>query len=127
MREIKELLNTPFETTDETKEPYIFSYATSDEGILLYNPADKSFNTLIKKDNLPNGAIIAGCGIYVDGRNRIYVGDTHGVTCQNGDKEVYDVKKNMLYFSSLLINNQLVTPQSEERILSESFPFTQKT
>lgn len=99
---------------------------TSDEGILLFNPSDRCFNTLIKKDNLPNGEIIAGCGIYVDDHDRIYVGDTHGVTCLGGSKDVYDDKKNMLYFSSLLINNQTIVPSSKGKILSEAFPFTKK-
>lgn len=99
---------------------------TSDHGILLYNPADKSFNTLIKKDNLPGGAIINGCGIYVSDNNYIYVGDTQGVTCFNSESYLHTTKKNLLYFSSLLVNNQLITPSSQDGILTESFPYTKE-
>lgn len=53
---------------------------TGDRGIILFDPKEQSFTSLGQKEVYLKAPIIRDCGIYVSSDNKIYIGDTKGVT-----------------------------------------------
>lgn len=100
---------------------------TGDRGITLFDPAGQSFIRLGQKEINLRAPIIRDCGIYVSPTNKIYIGDTKGVTLLNEEEfQTSQVEISSLYFSTLHVNNQLIQPLSESEILTEALPFTKE-
>lgn len=100
---------------------------TGDKGITLFNPADKTFIRLGQKEVYRKAPIIRDCGIYVSPSDKIYIGDTKGVSLLSEEEfHTSQVEISSLYFSSLRINNRLIHPTSDDGILAESLPFTKE-
>lgn len=100
---------------------------TGDEGITLFDPVKQTFARLGQREVYLKAPIIRDCGIYVSPLNKIYVGDTKGVT-QLSEDEFHTLQTEIgsLYFSSLRVNNKLIKPLSNGKILTEALPFTKK-
>lgn len=97
---------------------------TSDQGIMLYDETTGLFTNLELKDR--RFRFINGCGLYVSD-NEIYAGTTQGITClQEADFYKEDIQETSLYFSSILINNKLLSVNDETGILQRSLPFTNR-
>lgn len=100
---------------------------TGDQGITLFNPEEQTFVTFKQYEYFPDANIIRECGVYVSSDNSIYVGDTKGVTFLHEADFHSDLqKKASVYFSSLYVNNRLITPLTSDGILSQSLPFTKE-
>ena len=100
---------------------------TGDKGITLFNPVEQTFVRLGQKEVYLKAPIIRDCGIYVSPSNKIYVGDTKGVTLLSEDEfHTSQVEINSLYFSSLRVNNKLIHPSPDGEILTEALPFTKE-
>ena len=100
---------------------------TGDKGITLFNPVEQTFVRLGRKEVYLKAPIIRDCGIYVSPSNKIYVGDTKGVTLLSEDEfHTSQVEINSLYFSSLRVNNKLIHPSPDGEILTEALPFTKE-
>lgn len=100
---------------------------TGDKGIALFDPQAQTFTLLGQKEVYLKAPIIRDCGIYVSSSNKIYIGDTKGVTLLH-EEEFYNSQAeiNSLYFSTLLVNNKLIQPSPSGRILTEALPFTSR-
>lgn len=100
---------------------------TGDRGITLFDPAEQTFIRLGQKEIYLRAPIIRDCGIYVSGDNKIYIGDTKGVTLLTEDEfQTSQVEISSLYFSTLYIDNKQVQPSPEGKILTEALPFTKE-
>ena len=99
---------------------------TSDKGIILFDPLSNTFIRLDQKGNELQAPIIKDCGIYVSSDNKIFVGDTKGITCLT--EEQFQTSQNneiQLYFSYLYLNNRLIHPSSDRQgILTQALSFT---
>lgn len=120
-------------TTDNSTIPTNYCYKiaatkkgdfilTTDQGILSFNPSTQNFLTLDRSEKPYSASIIARCGLFIGNDNRIYAGDTKGITCLN-EKSSTSHNKNSLFFSSIQANGQWITPANDEKALSESLPF----
>lgn len=100
---------------------------TGDKGITLFDPAEQSFIRLGQKEIFLRAPIIRDCGIYISPTNKIYIGDTKGVTLLNEEEfQTSQVEISSLYFSALHVNNKLIQPSTEEGILTEALPFMKR-
>ena len=102
---------------------------TSDQGVTSFNPDKQSFTTINLMSNFPSANIINGCGIFAAADNRIYVGDTKGVSTFTEDEFTHINTNNDIsnfYFSQLWINNQSINAGDETHILKEALPYTKK-
>lgn len=100
---------------------------TGDQGITLFDPVSQTFIRLGQKEIFLRAPIIRDCGIYISSTNNIYIGDTKGVTLLREEEfQTSQVEISSLYFSALHVNNILIQPHDEERILTEALPFTKQ-
>lgn len=100
---------------------------TGDRGIILFDPIEESFTGLGQKEVYLRAPIIRDCGIYVSPDNRIYIGDTKGVTLLKEEEiRAPQIEESSLYFSTLYVNNRLIEPSPENKILTVTLPFTRK-
>ena len=100
---------------------------TSDKGIILFDPLSNSFIRLDQKGNELQTPIIKDCGIYISSTNKIYVGDTKGITSLTEEQfQTPQDSESQLYYSNLYVNNQLVLPSADEGILKYALPFTKE-
>ena len=96
---------------------------TCSKGIILFNPALKTF-ALINRFEKRN-PILRNSGLLISPQNYIYIGGTKGITKLNLDEVGKQVnKKSALYFSDLHINNKLIQPNQEDNILTTRMPYT---
>lgn len=96
---------------------------TTDQGILNFNPSTHEFLTLERNEKPRNASIIARCGLFIGADGKIYAGDTKGIICLNEKAPTFH-KDNALFFSSLQINNQWITPVIDAKVMSEALPFS---
>ncbi len=96
--------------------------ALGDAGISLLSFDKKQIKTLELDTYSSGSSIIDGCGLYTDG-SLVYIGDTKGVTFFSLKEFEYS-RSFSPYFSELWVNNILVSPGDESRILSQALPFT---
>lgn len=98
---------------------------TSDKGIMLYNPSDKKIVSI--DHNYLKAPIINGCGVLVDNNNDIFIGDTKGITYFR-ESDFYSSQEipGEIYFSDIYINNEIVHPSHNGRILNKALAFTDK-
>ena len=100
---------------------------TGDRGIILFDPKEQSFTSLGQKEVYLKAPIIRDCGIYVSSDNKIYIGDTKGVTLLAEEEfHASQVEISSLYFSTLHVNNRLIKPSPENKILTAALPFTKR-
>lgn len=102
---------------------------TTDMGVTCYSPGESRFTTIDLTENFPSTYIINGCGLFVSVDNRVFVGDTKGVTVfaeSEFRKTNTDYDLPPLYFSELWINNQAIAPQDESGILTYALPYTRQ-
>lgn len=100
---------------------------TGDRGIILFDPAEGTFTGLGQKDVYLKAPIIRDCGIYISADNKIYVGDTKGVTLLSEEEfHASQAEISSLYFSTLHVNNRLIQPTPGGKILAEALPFVDK-
>lgn len=100
---------------------------TGDRGIILFDPQTQAFIGLGQKEVYIKAPIIRDCGIYVSPANKIYIGDTKGVTLLSEEEfHASQVEISSLYFSALHVNNRLIRPTSQGKILTEALPFMEK-
>ena len=101
---------------------------TNDRGISIFSP----FNGMVRSIELRSekgmiSAVSEGGGICVASDDRIYIGGVDGMISFNERElyEVYNADANF-YFSTLQVNNELVCPGDNHKILETALPFTQK-
>lgn len=100
---------------------------TGDRGIMLYDPTEQTFIRLGQKEISLRAPIIRDCGIYISPDNKIYIGDTKGVTLLNEEEfQTSQVEISSLYFSTLHINNKLIQPCPDGGTLTEALPFAKE-
>lgn len=102
---------------------------THSKGVSCFAPDTKTFITLDFMHKFPSAHIINGCGIYAASDGQIYMGDTEGVTSFHENeflKSQTDTPYTHFYFSELWINNHLVSPNDETKVLSEVLPYTRQ-
>ena len=100
---------------------------TGDQGITLFNSLEQTFIRLVQKEIYLKAPVIRDCGIYVSSANRIYIGDTKGVTLLSEEEfQTSQVEINSLYFSTLYIDNELILPSPKEKVLTAALPFVKE-
>ena len=100
---------------------------TGDKGITLFDPSGPAFIRLGQREVYLKAPIIRDCSIYVSSSDKIYIGDTKGVTLLNEDEfHTTPVEISSLYFSALFINNKPIRPSVAGGILTSALPFTDK-
>lgn len=98
---------------------------TGDRGITMFDTDKKTFAS-IKQDYL-KAPIILGCGICISKENVIYVGDTKGITRVEESDFLSPLQhKQPIYFSNIYVNNTIVHPSKEGKILKKSLAFTDR-
>ena len=100
---------------------------TTDKGITYYSPKNGLFTTIDLMENFPSAYIMDGCGIFASWQNKIFVGDTKGVTAFYEDEfhkvnTFHDTPDP--YFTKLWINNQVIVPGDESGVLAQALPYT---
>lgn len=87
---------------------------------------DKKTFASIKQDYL-KAPIIYGCGICISKENIIYVGDTKGITRVEESDFLSPLQhKQPIYFSNINVNNAIIHPSEEGKILKKSLAFTDR-
>lgn len=96
-----------------------------DRGITMFDTDKKTFAS-IKQDYL-KAPIIYGCGICISKENIIYVGDTKGITRVEESDFLSPLQhKQPIYFSNINVNNAIIHPSEEGKILKKSLAFTDR-
>lgn len=102
---------------------------TSDKGVTCYSPVEHIFITLDLENSFSSAHIINGCGIFVSDKDKVFVGDTKGVTAFSEYEfykaETYHDTPNLL-LSKLWINNREITPGDESGVLACALPYTDR-
>lgn len=98
---------------------------TTDQGIVSFNPSTHDFLLLERNENAHNASITARCGLFIGKDGKIYAGDTKGIICL-AERTSHDNRSNPLFFSALQVNNQWMTPTTDDHTLSEALPFASK-
>lgn len=96
----------------------------SDAGLSLLSTTDGRIKTMALDSYATGASVIDDSGLFFDGE-RVYVGDTKGVTFFTLD-EFEQQRLFTPYFSSLLVNNLLIEPGDPTQILTQALPFTQE-
>lgn len=97
---------------------------TSDEGVSIYSPFNRSTHSIELGLNGGISAVSAECGIYVAEDDLIYIGGIDGLISFR-EKDLYKESKSTpeMYFSHLYINNAQVAPNDESGVLTAALPF----
>lgn len=97
---------------------------TSDEGVSIYSPFNRSTHSIELGLNGGISAVSAECGIYVAEDDLIYIGGVDGMISFR-EKDLYKESKSApeMYFSSLYISNSKVAPGDESGVLIAALPF----
>lgn len=121
--------------TDKLLSDYCYTIAetpsnrllvTTDKGIMLFSPSDKSLNVIRLRMGIPLASIVADCGTYVCRDREIFVGGTNGLASFREEEiDAYTASYTM-YFEELFVDNKQVYPGDETGILDVSLPFTNR-
>lgn len=100
---------------------------TSDKGITLFDTKKETSCHILLGKNFPLKELIANCGLYVSpSTGEIYIGGMYGMV-SFFEKDMWIRNDNYaMYFSSLSVNNKIVSPQTTPGILSKSISYTDK-
>jgi len=102
---------------------------TSDKGITLYKPFENESVHLPLAKIFPLKSINGSCGLYVSPANDdIYIGGMGGMlTLSESDINIMgasDQRSYNLFFSLLSVNNEIVKPSQDLKILKEDISYT---
>lgn len=109
----------------QTQQGHIL--VSNDSGVAFFDVNKNSTqNIKLGADGLILSAINDGCGILVAQNGEIFVGGADGLTSffESDLKKVN--KQYNIYFSQLQISNEVITPNDDSGILSQSPAFTEK-
>lgn len=99
---------------------------SSDKGLTFFDPDTQAFKIVELGSALPLTEINAGCGVLVCRNGEIFVGGTNGLTTFYEQQLLYPMKDYHLYFSTLLVNNEIVRPNDKTKILHSAIYYTRQ-
>jgi signal transduction histidine kinase/ligand-binding sensor domain-containing protein/AraC-like DNA-binding protein len=98
---------------------------SGDKGLSFLNVDQKKLRTINLNALLFSG-INYGCGILTCSNGEIYIGGNGGLI-SFFEHEVFSINKSYeLYFSSLSVNEERISPHDKTKILKQAFPYTRK-
>lgn len=99
---------------------------SGDKGLTFLNPDRKIVKAVDLETALPISGINNGCGLLVCRNGEIFTGGIDGVASFFEQELFSAAKEYRLYFSGLYINNEIVYPNDQNKVLTEAFPYTKK-
>lgn len=120
---------------DGLKSNYCYSISESPSGklILLFNKGFSFFNPHQPNEELfsssPNFPLIGfnfGSSVYITKNDEIFIGGVNGLV-SFFEKDLDKTKENIsIYFDKLYVNNKLISPNDESKILNNTLPLCSK-
>lgn len=98
---------------------------SGEQGITFFDPQQKNTKKVGLNSKLALSALNEGCGLLVCRDGEVFIGGTDGMTSFKEDKLFDDVPPYKMYFSSLSVNNQPISPEGSD-ILSQALPFSKE-
>ena len=97
---------------------------TNDKGISVFSSKDNSVKTVeFQPDKGMISAVTDVCGICVSSDSIIYIGGIDGMISYKGMRNWFKNLKYNFYFESLSVNNSMVKPSSDNKILNKSLVY----
>lgn len=97
---------------------------TSTKGFSIINPSKNSSQSYCIKDKLPISGLIEENGLFMDSAGEIYLAGINGLINFKEENLQLPTTDYNLYFSKLLVNNELVLPFQNNKILTKSITHT---
>ena len=98
---------------------------SGEHGISLFDPQRKTTTIFDLENNRYLSSLNEGCGILTCRNGEIFIGSTDGMTSFIENKMFSTPPPHNIYFSSISINSQLVSPNTSN-ILTAALPFSSK-
>ena len=111
---------------------YCYYAAESPSGdlIVLHNQGVSYVNTEKRKltytYKIPQMSFCQGSSIYCTQDGELFLGGTNGIISLSDKQEPTFLKNHRFYFDQLIINNQVIQPDDDSHILSQTMPYTEK-
>jgi len=108
---------------DITETTYGYLVLLTNKGVNLFDPENNKSQFLDKNRGLPLDMINVGCGIYSAKNGEIFVGGINGMTSFYENQITPVPKDYRLFFSELIIDNEIVKPGQAGDILQYTLPY----
>lgn len=96
---------------------------SNEKGLLVYHPKTGEMKMLDAENQLHLSAINDGCGLLICRNGETFVGGTSGMTSFMSTSLLTPSPKYNLYFSSLAVNDKLISCEMPNPILETALPF----
>lgn len=96
---------------------------SSEKGLLIYHPETQEMRMLDAENQLHLSAINDGCGLLICRDGETFVGGVSGMTSFKSDSLLSQSPQYNLYFSSLTVNDKLISCEIPNHILDKALPF----
>lgn len=94
-----------------------------EKGLLVYHPKTQEMKMIDAENQLHLSAINDGCGLLSCSDGEVFVGGTSGMASFMSHSLFNPSPRYNLYFSSLFVNDKLVSCETSDRILETALPF----
>lgn len=98
---------------------------SNDHGLLIYHPQTKE-KQLIDVESLHLSAINEGCGLLICRNGETFVGGIEGMSSFMNSSLQKIAPNYNLYFSSLVVNNRVISVGTDDGILKMLYPLSDK-
>lgn len=106
--------------------PHGYLAISNELGLLIYHPGTKETRLINAENQLHLSAINDGCGLMMCRNGEIFVGGTSGMTSFMSTSLLIPTPSYHLYFSSLTVNDQVISCSSTNHILNTALPFAKR-
>lgn len=96
---------------------------SNEKGLLVYHPQTQEMKMIDAENQLHLSAINDGCGLLSCRDGEVFVGGTSGMASFTSHSLFNPSPRYNLYFSSLFVNDKLVSCETSDRILETALPF----
>ena len=98
---------------------------SNDHGLLIYHPQTKE-KQIIDVESLHLSAINEGCGLLICRNGETFVGGIEGMSSFMNSSLQKIAPNYNLYFSSLVVNNRVISVGTDDGILKSALPFVRQ-
>ncbi|WP_274972585.1 two-component regulator propeller domain-containing protein [Bacteroides fluxus] len=106
--------------------PHGYLAISNEKGLLIYHPETREMRMLDAESQLHLSAINDGCGLLICRNGETFVGGASGMTSFMNTSLLTPSPQYNLYFSSLAVNDRLISCETPNHILSAALPFANR-
>ena len=106
--------------------PHGYLAISNEKGLLIYHPETREMRMIDAESQLHLSAINDGCGLLVCRNGETFVGGASGMTSFMNTSLLTPLPQYNLYFSSLAVNDRLISCETPNHILDTALPFANR-